>query len=508
MFRLQQELFCIMTWYKKIGLYIGSGLLLGIGFVVPFTWPLGIVGIAVLLYAFSITKSWWKGLCAAYLAMLIKFFFVLSDYWSLYPLDWLPFKADLGQLAIVGMYWVSVSAYFAFSGPVLFLLWRLVLRFRLPDTVVFYVAVPLIWIISELSGSFTMFVFTLGPGSTLNASFSLGYVGYLIAQHHLLALIARFGGVYILGFITVALGSGLYQYWSQKPAHRGLFVFATGLLLLLTSTASIPNVDAHTKSHLIALISTETTVENLFERTNLLERAEKQTAAMEAALTLQPDYVLWPEDARYFSQFAGNLGISMYAFTHADARAVVIDSSVVKTDAGRVLRASVYDGDSKEEFVADKRYLVPQGEYMPYMYVALFNLVGLGDIAAKVSNAVSYVVGPNTSQESFSESIPAILFCFESTDPNGVRKLVAERGDVPFVVHPVSHTWFHSPKSFWLQMDTALRVQAIWNNTYIASAANNAKSKLYTPLGEIYKPTEVASGDGWEVGYVNVPKKK
>ncbi len=87
----------------------------------------------------------------------------------------------------------------------------------------------------------------------------------------------------------------------------------------------------------------------------------------------------------------------------------------------------------------------------------------------------------------------------------GVRSLMNERESVPFIAHPVSHIWFHQPRSFWSQLDTALRVQAIWNQVYIASAGNHAPSKLFTPQGKIVMPQKIASGEFWEVGTVEIP---
>jgi hypothetical protein len=142
---------------------------------------------------------------------------------------------------------------------------------------------------------------------------------------------------------------------------------------------------------------------------------------------------------------------------------------------------------------------------MPYLYQRFFQVVGLGEIAARVAEGVSFVIGPEISQAGFSSNIPGVLFCFESTDANAVRVLMSERENVPFIVHPVSHIWFHEPKTFWSQLDTSLRVQAIWNQVYIASAGNHSPSKLFTPTGAIVMPETIASGEYWNVGLVSIP---
>lgn len=494
-----------MTWFRYIRGAVVSGVLLGSGFMVPILWPLGIVGIAVLYSLISGTGSWLRQAVAAYLSMYIKFLFVLSFYWSMYPLTWLPFDFGSAELLLIGLYWMTVASFLAWSGPVLVMVWKAFKRIPAPQWLAWYIFFPLAWIVAELAGSFSLSLFTLGPGSTPNTSFSLGYVGYLLGSHHFFALLARVGGVFVLSAVTVALGVLLWKLWLiYKKKCLGV-VLVLIALTMLTTTLSFPvQHNGSADSVRVALIHTSEPVEALFERSAVPARRERQIVAMESALSVMPDYVLWPEDARYFSQLAGPLGVPVFAFTHATASAVVIDSQVVRTEQGRKLQAYLYDAETTAEFKADKRYLVPQGEFMPYLYQVFFTTIGLSEMVEQVAAAVSYVRGSEIAQSHFSERLPGVLFCFESTDALGVRALLRERLELPFIAHPVSHVWFHEPKTFWSQLDTALRVQAIWNNVHIAVAANHAPNKVFTPLGQMVTPQPVATGEYWSVDMIDL----
>jgi len=485
-----------------------SGLLLGVSFIVPFLWPLGILGAALLLHCLSVSKDSWKvKLLGAYLAMFIKFLFVLSAYWTMYPIRWLPLDLGTGELAIIGLYWISVSSYIACSGLALFGLVILFKKIPKPDWLYYFILIPIAWVLSEVFGSFILSLFTLGDGSTPNISFSLGYVGYLLGEHHLLAQIARLGGVYALSLSAILIASIIVYFW-PKWQKKEKIIFALVLLICVATTkAHIKFIDESSKTENVALISTSIPAGGLFMRENPKEYQSLQADAMSSALESDASYIVWPEGARYFSHLAAGWGTMVFTFENDAEEVVVVDSSVVNTEKGNVLRAEIVDVANKKNFIADKRYLVPQGEFMPYLYQGLFQVVGLGETATKVAGAISYVVGPEVNQSDFSSNIPGILFCFESTNPNAVRTLIHERGSVPFVVHPVSHSWFHEPVTFWSQLDTSLRVQAIWNQVYIATAGNHSASKLFTPQGEIVKPQSIAKGEYWEVGLVSIPLK-
>jgi hypothetical protein len=114
-------------------------------------------------------------------------------------------------------------------------------------------------------------------------------------------------------------------------------------------------------------------------------------------------------------------------------------------------------------------------------------------------------VGSLTSQTEAASSTPGILYCFESVSPWGVKKIIQERGEVPFIAHPISHAWFNEPKILWKNLDSMLRVQAIWNQQYIVSAGGHVSGQVYTPQGKIRSPENIASGDNWTLRQSFIP---
>jgi apolipoprotein N-acyltransferase len=161
------------------------------------------------------------------------------------------------------------------------------------------------------------------------------------------------------------------------------------------------------------------------------------------------------------------------------------------------VRASIFDGSRHAVYSYDKQYLVPQGEYVPYLYAGVLRLLGLGDVVERLKKDSAYQPGILTPANGVVPAdIPGVLFCFESVRPDGVISL-QRLGAVPFVVHPLSHGWFHQPEQLWHQLDTMLRIQSRYSGVPIVSAGNMVSGKLYLPNGQIETGEVVHAGDGW-----------
>ena len=142
---------------------------------------------------------------------------------------------------------------------------------------------------------------------------------------------------------------------------------------------------------------------------------------------------------------------------------------------------------------------------MPYFYSTIIKLAGYGEVVETIEKDISYTVGTQTSQADAAASTPGILYCFESVSPWGVKKIIDERGTVPFIAHPVSHGWFNNPTILWENLDSMLKIQAVWNQQYIVSAGGHAVGKVYSPTGEIQSLETIASGENWKVRQTFIP---
>lgn len=478
--------------------WVVSGLLLGIGFLHPWLWICGIAGAALFLHAAISSERVRDAVWGSAIAGTLKAAGALAWIWSTYPLVWLGLEPGGAQLSLIGVYWIidaaSVGIGMIACGASIYLLVRRNERW--------IAAFPFLFVVAEVVGSFTQSLYSLGPGSAPNFDFSFGYLGHAVAESAILFPFAAFGGVYALSFVGVACATGVYILFRRPHFAREYKILVpTACLVACTVFAwtTVYGRTAELDTHVIA-------VETYFDSTlftvpsgYMLKRIEI-LEAVEAAMQLRPELIVLPEDSRFTLAYqTPDAALQDVSAAVDDADVILIDSARSTDERGEtVLRAYVYDTARATVHLADKQYLVPQGEYVPYLIGALLRAVGAQGLMQRIEKNQSYRPGTHAQPESLPDTIPGILFCFESAVPYGIQRIAPPEG-LSLVVHPVSHSWFHEPHILWRQLANMLRAQAAWNNVAIVQAGNMAPSRTYFPDGSVRQGDVVVSDDYWRL---------
>ena len=494
-----------MLFHRNLLLLYGfSGILLGIGFVLPVLWMFGLLGVALFVYCLNRTEKFRVAIWGGFLAWTIKSMFAISWFLSTYPISWIELSLGKAELLVVIFYWLTVSVFLGLGGLVVALLcWSLKKYLFLEYGFLLF---PFVWVVGEIFSSLSFSIWTFGEGGTINTVFSFGYLGYLLGNNELLLRLSVWGGVYILSFLGSLLG---YFIWFLDVNCTRLKTIAViGIFLSIIVISSLGFSQAENNTELaktkVAIVDTQFTATDFIDPAKQSYIREQLSRAIESALSLDTAYIVLPEDIRFTdSQTPPETAYRLFRFQSSDSDSVLIDSGRFALSSDKAtLRAVIYDGVGKKSWTVDKKYLVPQGEFMPYFNIASLNVIGAGTAAGEISKKLGYVPGPLVDQSSLANNIPAILFCFESADPLGVKRLVSER-EVPFVAHPISHAWFHESKILWQQQDLMLKIQALWSGVNIVSAGNMAHGALYTSKGKKIKPTPVVAGESWQISLVS-----
>lgn len=334
---------------------------------------------------------------------------------------------------------------------------------------------------------------------------SFGYSGYLLAESQWLLQIARVAGVYSLSFVFAILSLGVLQF-AKQTTRRYQMMFLVTMVFLIGITVTPRWMMSETASENSEREYSVITIDTMFPASLLRSEegvrriSEELEEAIASALQEYPDYIILPEGANYFNQESPLSTVkSWFQFKYGRPGATIIDSGRVDQGESAILQTFIYNGPDNPVEQVQKRYLVPQGEFISSLYRGLFWMFGLNEATDQAAKYVTYVPGPLSDQSGMDEKVPGILFCFESVNPRGVRTLLKERPGVPFVAHPVSHAWFYEPHSLWHQLDTMLKVQAVWNQVHIISAGNLTEGRVVSPAGEVIIPEVVAEGDMWKV---------
>lgn len=491
-----------MAWYKRdIFKTTLIGILLGIGFVIPPLWPLVLLGVGWSIDWFLRAKTWKRGIVGSVWMWTIKAFLSVSFFWATYPIEWLGLSLGTLEPAIVVFYWMTVSLWIGLGGGVFYILFKL-LQKLVPAIAIW--TIPLLWVLAEISGAFLFSVFTYGPGGSINTYFSFSYVGYLLGQHEMLIQLSAVAGVFGLTFITILMS--LCAYKLKRAGYQKVLILGIVILIGTSQVQVFSQMKGgvlETKN--VAVVNTTFPKADTFSEAGRERFKSIQTEAIDAALAADADYVILPEDSRFFDQSNDFILRGAAQRTLGDSSALVIDSGRVPVGGYAVLQAVVYDPTADNIYQSQKRYLVPQGEFLPYLYGSILKIAGLGQAVDFLNSHLSYQVGDDTDQSDFASNVPGILFCFENNSPTAVRTIMQERGgDVPFVAHVVSHAWFNEPTVLWQQIETMLRVQAIWNDIAIVSAGNHVQGYQVDKHGNVSYPEIIAQGKSWQVGLTPV----
>lgn len=458
---------------------MGAGL--GSAFVWPVCTPLAVAAILLGLFLLERLPSSTLPACLG-IAFGMKALMSLSWFLSAYPITWLFELAQSTQLIVVFTYWSVCALFLSSGGVVLALLWHFCRR--LPQRI--YV-LPLLWVLAEYLGAVIFSIFSAGPGSYITGAFSFGHIGYLFTW---LTPLALWGGVYMVGIMGMVLLVAVFQYLRYRQWKFPLAIGAIVLTLLFFAWQQMAVTELHDQ-----ILVVNTTFDSLVDDT---ERAIALREMIEVALMQKADYIILPEDSRYLYQYelpiiGPKAAIEAWQILHASNTAIIIDTgrTIDETTKDIVQRAYIW-GNGPDIYTADKQYLVPQGEFMPSLAVWTLRFIGFGPVADGLTGMIDYKSSRRVVAQDADSTIPNILFCSESVNPLAVKRLVQNRPS-NFIVHPMSHSWFHEPKVVWRQLDTMLRYQAVYAATPIVSVGNEIRGKVYLPDGTIEEQTIVST---------------
>ncbi len=479
----------------KSAQYVLCGSLLGLGFVYPVFWLVVFLGIALFFYITLSEKNISSVLFLGWLVFTIKALWVNSFFLNIKPSSWIDDGWFIGVVLIASC-WVLVSAVIGLSG--LFLAGVISVLGRYLNIIYLALLAPFLWVISEILGSLLFSILTYGSGSSINANYSFGYIGYLLSEHQLLLATTSFGGVYILSFMVTFTSFGLYYFYTKT--NKKLFLITILILLsvlVITDEYNVRNVSiTNSEGISIAILDTKFSAD-MRSWPNLNEFIQKEVdEAMIVALKERTDYILLPEGVDINEEKLQNY------LPKIESWPIIIGNSIAETEQdGLFLRANVYKDLSKVASV-DKQYLVPVGEYMPMILGVTLRIFGL-DSDESFLGKRDFVAGPLFSQENFTKDFPAVLFCFDGAVPQSVKNILESHPSAPFVAYPISHAWFENSKTLENQIDMMMKIQAVYNQVDIISAGNMVDGALYTKFGKKINPIILTEKERWRVGVVN-----
>lgn len=454
-------------------------------------WWLVLPAIAFFLVSINCCEDFWS---AVRVAWLIGFFKVMAAtlwLWHSFPFVWIDVNEGY-QVLFIGLFQFSISI---ISG--LGLVIPAAAYFWLHQKKTAILTWPFFWLVGEILGPVLVSFFLLGPGSSINIGVGYGYAGLPLANSPLLLMTATLGGLYALTLVAAFLGLAIFLFIQRE---KRAYVAVLFCILFISGSLWVSGNRESSKEGL-KILAVDTFFEGGDEKylPGSVARRNELIKAVSAALSLNPDIMVLPEDSR-LTRENGNFDetFSLLRSLHPNSQTLLIDSSRTDiTDGNVVLRSYYYDLASDEVYLSDKQFLVPGGEYATYL-MWLAGMFGGEEVTSHLKKERNYVPGPYKGFSHLPETIPALLFCYESVLPDAAF-LIARETDAPVILHPISHSWFKNPWLMWRQLDLMLKTQAVWSGKPIISAGNMSPSRAYLPDGTIENGRLLDDQDYWRL---------
>ncbi|OGG55293.1 apolipoprotein N-acyltransferase [Candidatus Kaiserbacteria bacterium RIFCSPHIGHO2_02_FULL_49_11] len=420
--------------------------------------------------------------------------------WDSYPLDRFNIYNPVLAILVIFFGWSVVATVLSFFIGIWAALINRIKKRTMADLFVVSVA----WIFLEYLRMWGFALLTIGKGSLLEPHFSLGFVGYILSSNQFLLQLASVGGVYALSFVLVFINA--FVFWilfiSNIATFRKVIVTFSAIALLFGVAGAghlfigQENIALEKEQEItVAVLHTS------FPSFLLLSEQEKKNRLallMDLMATVRnhgelPDIIIFPEDSRFLSTLLEEGKLDTYFANYWGGKKVLlIDSGRVENKEGEMVsRTFYYFTDTHQLSWSDKIFLVPQGEYTPYIYQLFLKSLGQEKLASSFKEYRSSSPGNSLFSEDYVGTRIGTLLCSEILSPSLYRRLVQEE-DVDILVNLSSHAGFHGSRLLYAQIVNVAKVHAVANRRPFIRAGNFAPSFVIDSSGRLI------SESGWD----------
>jgi apolipoprotein N-acyltransferase len=450
-----------MKWYLP---YL-SGLLVGAAFI---NHRLGfLVAIALLPMLVLISQKGRRRtkIIHIWLSGLLAYGFVMS--WLLFtnPATWTAIKEPSATILVI-LSWLLTSLVFSLGWA--FFGWVATLPSLKKISAWHLLLLPSAWVAGEYLRSWLFSVFWSSSQASLGAHWNFGNLGLGLVDTPLAAL-ARLGGLFGLCFVAVVINLAIYQLFRKQ--YRAVFV-SIGPIAFILVFSIVFYGPQESKDIRVGLAQ-------LTNKASDIELLNQQLAQQPQSL----DILLLPEYAASLENVNGSELLSSRVAKQAK---VTIFSREEFSFNGVPKRQDLLvhaDQNGQLQSVQDKSFLIPTGEYLPYVAKSLMKLSGqnLAIYQFQLERQLQKAESPEKVIEIANLRVGSIA-CSGVISPYLYRSLANQ--DSQILTNSASLNVFAKSPTYFEQARTMARFQAIANNQPFAQAARNGYSYLIDRNGK------------------------
>ncbi len=314
-------------------------------------------------------------------------------------------------------------------------------------------------------------------------------IGYSQAYQPMLIQPARWGGVYIVGFMVVCINAAIAFLVLKRTSRSVLLtglVFLIVALVMVASQGSPPHPNSQTPEAVVVALQPNVPMD-IFKSTGEMQfLIDRHVSMSEAALKQLPNdgtprLVIWPESPMNFAY--GNdsrLRELLVRFATANQTAVLFNSQEVAPNDGIYNSAVMVNQQGSLIAQYDKIRLMPFGEYVPLpRWMPGASMVGtiVGD----------FTPGTNYTLMKVGDVRAGVFICIESAYPSIAQNFTRDGADV---LINISNDGYLGPTAVMRQHLANVVFRAVENGRPILRVTNSGITAYITPGGEVKDATE------------------
>ena len=327
-------------------------------------------------------------------------------------------------------------------------------------------------------------------------------IGYSQAYHPMLIQPAKWGGVYAVSFLILAINSAVAWLIIQRSRWTVVTSAAVVVLVLLVSWVSARSaiLAQASQTPAVNVIALQPNVpmklvKSVEEMKELLERhwSMSTDALKHLPDDNSPRLVIWPESPMNFT-YARDSGFQeqLATFAKANRTSLLLNSLEPAAANGFYNSALLINEEGRMISQYDKIRLMPFGEYVPLPQW----LPGASLITGIVGD---FTPGDKYTLMPFGESRAGVFICIESAYPWIPRTLTTEGADV---LINISNDGYLGPTAVMRQHLANAIFRAVENGRTVVRVTNSGLTALIHPTGEFQDVTSPFAIDVrvWKVG--------
>ena len=335
--------------------------------------------------------------------------------------------------------------------------------------------VPSAWIVSEYARSVLFSITSLGPGGRVGPYWAFGTFGYYLGESPL-SYIARFGGVYLLSAVAVALFVAGYQSWRKRNWLPFLPVIISAILLSGLGLGIYRPTDGQVRTVAAVRMGPQDSLQqnNTLSRTSLNELPQHTV-----------DVLVLPEYSHYWESDPAADSQAIEAVLRRPDGLVINSRKGVNPASGdmyNLLSFQSAKAEVRNEQI--KWFVVPAGEYVPYIYQVVLAYAGHAELLRNFESQKSVTRGETHEAPYKYEGVSyGALACSGVVAPEFYRSLSAQGAEV--LTNSAALNTLGVSALFHLEAESMNRLNAIANARPFVQSAKGGPAYVYSQDGRL-----------------------